>query len=74
VAARRAKKSWQLLGFGFLLGITALCASFVGGMYFQHNDARKRLQKIIQKDPYAYYVSPKIYEVVGEREKSYNSF
>nr|XP_016928418.1 endonuclease G, mitochondrial isoform X1 [Drosophila suzukii] len=56
-------RKWQLLGFGFLLGITALCASFVGGMYFQHNDARKRLQKIIQKDPYAYYVSPKIYEV-----------
>nr|XP_016928425.1 endonuclease G, mitochondrial isoform X2 [Drosophila suzukii] len=59
-------RKWQLLGFGFLLGITALCASFVGGMYFQHNDARKRLQKIIQKDPYAYYVSPKIYEVAHD--------
>ncbi|KAH8353552.1 hypothetical protein KR084_011738 [Drosophila pseudotakahashii] len=56
-------RKWHFLGFGLVLGVTALCASFVGGMYFQQQDARKRLQKLIEKDPYAYYVSPKIYEV-----------
>lgn len=57
-------RKWQLLGLGFVLGVTALCASFVGGMYFQHTDARKRLRELILTDPYAYYLSPKIYEVV----------
>ncbi|XP_017130072.1 endonuclease G, mitochondrial isoform X1 [Drosophila elegans] len=56
-------RKWHFLGLGFVLGMTALCASFVGGMYFQHKDAKRRLQEIIQKDPYAYYVGPKIYEV-----------
>ncbi|XP_033173692.1 endonuclease G, mitochondrial [Drosophila mauritiana] len=56
-------RKWQLLALGFVLGVTALCASFVGGMYFQHTDARKRLWELIQTDPYAYYLSPKIYEV-----------
>ncbi|XP_016980379.1 endonuclease G, mitochondrial isoform X1 [Drosophila rhopaloa] len=58
-------RKWQFLGLGLVLGVTALCASFVGGMYFQHKDARRRLQKLIRTDPYAYYVSPKIYEVFG---------
>lgn len=55
---------WHILGLSLVLGATAISAAFVAGMYFQHEHASRRLQDLIQKDPYAYYVSPQIYEVV----------
>ncbi|XP_017097675.2 endonuclease G, mitochondrial [Drosophila bipectinata] len=56
---------WQFLAFGVVLTVSTVSLSFVAGMYFQQQDAKKRLNKIIEKDPYAYYVSPKFDEVFG---------
>ncbi|KAH8325678.1 hypothetical protein KR067_003984 [Drosophila pandora] len=55
---------WQILAFFMVLTVST-GVSFVAGVYFQQREAKKRLNKIIEKDPYAYYVSPKFYEVFG---------
>ncbi|KAH8412217.1 hypothetical protein KR009_000503 [Drosophila setifemur] len=67
-------RKWHILGLGLVLGVTAVCTSFVAGMYFQHQDASRRLKELIEKDPYAYYVSPKIYKVFDffENHDEYN--
>ncbi|XP_034473514.1 endonuclease G, mitochondrial [Drosophila innubila] len=47
---------------GLALGLAAsLVACFVAGAYFQHRHATRRLQQLVQQDPYAYYISPKIF-------------
>lgn len=61
---------WQILAFCMVLTVST-GVSFVAGMYFQQQDAKKRLNKIIEKDPYAYYVSPKFYEVVRKEYPTY---
>ncbi|KAL7738742.1 hypothetical protein ACLKA6_017934 [Drosophila palustris] len=51
------------LGLGLVLGWTAsLMACFVAGVYFQHRHATRDLQQLVQENPYAYYLSPKIFK------------
>ncbi|XP_017153413.1 endonuclease G, mitochondrial-like [Drosophila miranda] len=56
-------RKWHLLALGLVLGLTTVCTSFVAGFYSHHEIASRRLQQLIQEDPYAYYISPKIYKV-----------
>ncbi|KAH8289970.1 hypothetical protein KR018_012431 [Drosophila ironensis] len=57
---------WQILTLSIVLAVsTVVSVSFLGGMYFQLMTTRKRLQKLTEKDPYAYYVSPKFYDAFG---------
>ncbi|XP_030384798.1 endonuclease G, mitochondrial isoform X2 [Scaptodrosophila lebanonensis] len=49
---------WQALIV--VLGTAVTC--FLAGAYFQHDHATRQLQKLVQHDPYAYYVSSKIFK------------
>ncbi|EDV99332.1 endonuclease G, mitochondrial [Drosophila grimshawi] len=53
--------SWQLL-LVVSLGLASSVACFVAGVYFQHSHATRLLHKLVQRDPYACYISPKIYK------------
>lgn len=48
------------------LGITSSTCCFVAGIYFQHRHATRLLQELATQDPYAYYISPKIFDAVSQ--------
>lgn len=60
---------WQLL-LGVALGVTSSTFCFVAGIYVQHRQAVRLLQELVTQDPYACYISPKIFDAV--RQAIYN--
>lgn len=59
-------RPWHLL-LVVAIGFASAIGCFVAGVYFQHNHATRLLQQLVQQDPYAYYISPKIFGVVSQQ-------
>ncbi|XP_064535164.1 endonuclease G, mitochondrial [Drosophila montana] len=55
-------RPWHLL-LVVAIGFASAIGCFVAGVYFQHNHATRLLQELVQQDPYAYYISPKLFGV-----------
>lgn len=55
------------------LGLTSSTCFFVAGIYFQHRHAIRLLQKLATQDPYAYYISPKIFDAVSQSNTNLDS-
>lgn len=56
-----------ILGVGLTLLVLTGSSFFVLGAYYQHNDFLRKLQQLIQEDPYAFYIRTKLYDTVGHR-------
>lgn len=55
------------------LGLTSSTCFFVAGIYFQHSHAIRLLQELATQDPYAYYISPKIFDAVSQSNTNLDS-